>query len=45
MSTTPSDFAILCPSCHRAVHKHEDCDVDAVKKGLSGKGMLFRPLT
>ena len=44
MSTAPSDFAILCPSCHRAVHKHEDCDVDAVKNGLSGKGMIFRRL-
>lgn len=44
MSTAPSDFAILCPSCHRAVHKHEDCDVDAVKKGLSRKGMVFRRL-
>lgn len=41
VSTAPSDFAILCPSCHRAVHKHEDCDVDAVKNGLSGKGVVF----
>ena len=42
MSTAPSDFAILCPSCHRAVHKHDDCDVDAVKKGLSKQGIVFR---
>lgn len=42
MSTAPSDFAILCPSCHRAVHKHEDCDVEAVKKGLYTKGLIFR---
>ena len=45
MSTAPSDFAILCPSCHRAVHKHEDCDVNAVKKGLSKQGIVFRDLT
>ena len=42
MSTAPSDFAILCPSCHRAVHKHADCDIDSVKKGLSKQGIIFR---
>ena len=42
VSTSPSDFAILCPSCHRAVHKHVDCDVDAVKKGLPRQGIVFR---
>ncbi len=42
MTTAPSDFAILCPSCHRAVHKHEDCDLDAVKKSLSRQGIIFR---
>ena len=42
MSTSPSDFAILCPSCHRAVHKHADCDIDSVKKGLSKQGIIFR---
>ena len=30
----------LLPACRRAVRKHEDCDVDAVKKGLSRKGMI-----
>lgn len=45
MGTTPSDFAILCPSCHRAVHKHVDCDVDAVRKGLSANGLVVRRLT
>jgi hypothetical protein len=44
MTTAPSDFAILCPSCHRAVHKHEDCDVDAVKKSLSKHRLVFRHL-
>ncbi len=42
ISTAPSDFAILCPSCHRAVHKHEDCDVDAIKNGISKQGIIFR---
>ena len=32
------------PSCRWAVHKHEDCYVVAVKKGLSGKDMIFRRL-
>jgi hypothetical protein len=44
MTTAPSDFAILCPSCHRAVHKHEDCDVDAVRKSLSKNRVVFRHL-
>jgi len=42
MNTVPSDFAILCPSCHRAVHKHEDCDVEAVKVGLARQGLVRR---
>ena len=42
MCTAPSDFAILCPSCHRAVHKHEDCDVEAVKVGLARQGLVRR---
>ncbi len=42
MTTAPSDFAILCPSCHRAVHKHEDCDVDAVKAALPKGGVVFK---
>jgi hypothetical protein len=24
--TTPEDFILLCPSCHRAIHKIADCD-------------------
>jgi hypothetical protein len=42
IETSPKDFAILCPTCHRAVHKHEDCDVTAVKLGLAKQGLVFR---
>ena len=42
MSTAPSDFAILCPSCHRAVHKHMDCDIKAVKAALPKGGVVFK---
>ena len=41
LSTSPSDFAILCPSCHRAVHKQLDCDVDAVKASIPKGGVVF----
>lgn len=40
--TEPTDFVILCPSCHRAVHKHEDCDIDALKASLPRGGIIFR---
>ncbi len=42
IETSPKDFVILCPTCHRAVHKHEDCDVSAVKLGLAKRGLVFR---
>jgi len=42
IETSPKDFAILCPTCHRAVHKHEDCDVAAVKIGLAKQGLVLR---
>lgn len=42
MSTAPSDFAILCPSCHRAVHKNRDCDIEAVKVSIPKDGVVFR---
>jgi len=42
IETSPKDFAILCPTCHRAVHKHEDCDVAAVKLGLAKQGLVLR---
>jgi hypothetical protein len=42
VSTSPSDFAILCPTCHRAVHKQSDCDVDVVKASIPKSGVVFR---
>jgi hypothetical protein len=42
--TSLSDFAILCPTCHRAVHKQKDCDLDVVKNSLSKAGVKFRIL-
>lgn len=42
VSTSPSDFAILCPTCHRAVHKQSDCDVDVVKASIPKGGVVFR---
>ena len=32
----------LLPACRRAVHKHEDCDVEAVKVGLARQGLVRR---
>jgi hypothetical protein len=40
--TAPEDFAILCPSCHRAVHKQKDCDMSAVVSRLPAEGVRFR---
>lgn len=42
IDTSPRDFAILCPTCHRAVHKQEDCDLSAVKVRLSKQGLVYR---
>jgi len=32
--TEISDLIMLCPSCHRAVHRIPDCDFDALKLKL-----------
>jgi 5-methylcytosine-specific restriction endonuclease McrA len=42
LETEATDFIILCPSCHRAVHKHEDCDIDSLKASLPKGGVIFR---
>lgn len=42
LTTLPSDFAILCPNCHRAVHKQVDCDIDEVIKRITQNGILSR---
>ena len=44
VETSPQDFAILCPSCHRAVHKQKDCDIEAVKAALPGGKVVFSAL-
>lgn len=44
MNTGPSDFSILCPNCHRAVHKQEDCDINEVIKKLNNSGVVFRKI-
>jgi len=44
INTAPSDFSILCPNCHRAVHKQEDCDINEVVKKLNNSGIVFRKL-
>jgi len=41
ISTTLADFIMLCPTCHRAVHKHPDCDIEAVKASLPAKGLIY----
>jgi len=41
--TEPADFAILCPSCHRAVHKQKDCDMSEVVRLLPSSGVQFKP--
>lgn len=34
--TEISDLIMLCPSCHRAVHRIPDCDFDVLKLKLNG---------
>jgi hypothetical protein len=33
--TTPEDFILLCPSCHRAIHKIADCNFAELKRLMS----------
>lgn len=42
LQTGPEDFAILCPSCHRAVHKHKDCDMGEVARRITLGKIRFR---
>jgi 5-methylcytosine-specific restriction protein A len=32
----PQDFLIVCPNCHRAIHRLHDLDGDAVRRRLNG---------
>ena len=37
----PSDLAMLCPNCHRAVHKMESCSMDEVTERLKASGVII----
>ena len=36
----PSDLAMICPNCHRAVHKVENCSMPEVTKRLKAAGVI-----
>lgn len=36
----PSDLAMICPNCHRAVHKVENCSMPEVAKRLKAAGVI-----
>lgn len=36
----PSDLAMICPSCHRAVHKVKDCSMPEVGRRLRAAGFI-----
>ena len=36
----PTDFAMLCPDCHRAVHKVEDCDMKEISDRLNRLSLI-----
>ena len=39
------DFAVLCPTCHRAIHKLEDCsNIDALISRLNSNNTQGLPL-
>ena len=37
----PSDLAMLCPNCHRAVHKMENCSMAEVTERLRASGVVI----
>jgi hypothetical protein len=37
----PSDLAMLCPNCHRAVHKMESCSMAEVTERLRASGVII----
>ena len=43
--TEIKDLMMLCPNCHRAVHRQEDCDINEVIKSLGTKGIIFRDMS
>ena len=36
----PQDLAMICPSCHRAVHKVDNCNMGEVAKRLKSAGVI-----
>lgn len=36
----PSDLAMICPNCHRAVHKVDDCSMAEVAERLRASGVI-----
>ncbi len=36
----PKDLAMICPSCHRAVHKVDNCNMGEVAKRLKSAGLI-----
>jgi predicted HNH restriction endonuclease len=36
----PADLAMICPNCHRAVHKVENCSMPEVSKRLKAAGVI-----
>jgi predicted HNH restriction endonuclease len=43
--TEIKDLMMLCPNCHRAVHRQKDCDINEVIKNLGTKGVNFRHMS
>jgi len=42
--TRPEDLTMVCPNCHRMIHRTDDCSVDAVKKILkANKAFISQP--
>lgn len=39
--TRPEDLTMVCPNCHRMIHRTDDCSVDAVKKVLKTNGAFI----
>jgi len=43
--TTKSDLALLCPSCHRAIHQLDDCsNLDELRRRIGIMNKSYRPI-
>jgi hypothetical protein len=36
----PADLAMICPNCHRAVHKIDNCSIPEISKRLKAAGLI-----